>query len=75
MLSKQLFRGYSLSFNESTAYLLFFQCSTTKKMLFYKRSNRFFVTGVIQLTALLIHSYSICKRRLSINSNSMTSRL
>ncbi len=35
-------------------------------MAFYKRSHLLFATGGIQLTALLIHSYGIRKRRLSV---------
>ncbi len=79
-LNKQLFRGNSLSFNELTGYLLIFNMLyikqyfwielflkfTMKKMLFYKRSHRLFATGGIQFTALLIHSYGIRKRRLSV---------
>ncbi len=79
MLNKQLFRGNSLSFNESTAYLLIlnifytkqyiwielFLQFTLKKCRFIREVTDFFVTGGIQLTALLIHSYGIRKRRLS----------
>ncbi len=39
---------------------------TLKKMLFNKRSHWLFVTGGIRLTALLIHSYGIRKRQLSV---------
>ncbi len=74
-LNKQLFRGNSSSFIESTAYLLIYNMFYTKqyfwielffeftmtKMLFYK-SHCLFATGGIQLMALLIHSYGIRKR-------------
>ncbi len=72
-----LFRGNGLSFNESTAYLLIFNMFYTKqyiwielflelkKMLFYERSHRLFATGGIQ-GWLLIHSYGIRKRQLSV---------
>ncbi len=35
-------------------------------MLFYKRSHWLFATGGIQFTALIIHSYGIHKRQLSL---------
>ncbi len=88
ILNKQLFWGNSL-FNKSRAYVLIFNMFytkqyfwielflevTTQKKYFYKRSRWLFVTGGIQLTALLIHSYGIRKRRLSVvqlKSNQIT---
>ncbi len=70
MLNKQLFRGNSLSFNESTAYLLILNIFYTKQYIwielffeftlnkcrFIREVTDFFVTGGIQLTALLIRA-------------------
>ncbi len=71
MLNKQLFRG--LSFNESTDYLLIFNVFYTKQYFwielfleFSTKKKAVFATGGIQLMALLIHSYGICKWRLSV---------
>ncbi len=77
-LSKQLFRGNSSAFNESTAYWLIFNLFYTKqldltifrvyhkKKPFIREVTDFFATGAIQFTALTIHSYGIRKRRLSV---------